>query len=190
MFKNGWKKKLTEKIQKKKKLFIAIALTLAVIGFFNFFSLKKSASSAKAATQTVDVARSFEFPGINNQGKEVSDKIKFKISRVEKTNQVMVQDKTFTARNDKLFLIVNLDLTNDSTTPLNILPGDLVRLTIGDNAETKYAPDLHNNLVPVAAISTRVDRIGFVISQTEKKFKLLVGVIDGKKEEVDITFPS
>src|SRR3989338_5147208 len=109
IFKNGWKKKLAEKIQKKKKLFIAIALVLAVIGFFNFFSLKKSASPAKAAIQTVDVARSFEFPGINSQGKEVSDKIKFNISRVEKTNQVMVQDKTFTAKNDKLFLIINLD---------------------------------------------------------------------------------
>jgi len=85
---------------------------------------------------------------------------------------------------------VNLELTNESTQPLNLLPGDLIRLTIGDNKETKYAPDLHNNLVPVAAISTRVDRVGFVIAENEKNFTLSVGEIDGKKEEVGVGFPS
>ena len=190
IFKNGWKKKPAEKIQKKKKLFIALALILAVIGFFNFFSLKKSSSSAETSVQTMAVGRNFEFPGISSQGKVVSDRIKFKITNAEKTNKVMVQDKTFTARNKKLFLIVNLELTNESTQPLNLLPGDLIRLTIGDNKETKYAPDLHNNLVPVAAISTRVDRVGFVIAENEKNFTLSVGEIDGKKEEVGVGFPS
>ena len=113
-----------------------------------------------------------------------------KIDRIEKTNQVFVSDKTVTAKNNKKFLIVQLELKNDATQTTNLLPGDLIRLTIGGDEDNKFAPDLHNNLVPIAAISTKIDRVGFVIPEMAREFKLYVGEIEGKKEAISVNFPS
>ena len=190
MFKNGWKKKLTEYINRKKKFLIVAAVVIIAFVYLNSPAKKTSGSTNGAKTVTLDVNKNFDFPALNNQGKEVANKIKFNINGVEKTNQVLVKDQIFTAKNNKLFLIVNLDLKNDATIPLNLLPGDLVRLSIESNKDTRYAPDLHNNLVPVAAISTRIDRLGFVIPDNSKNFTLYIGEIEGNKQEISLNFPS
>lgn len=185
------KKRLAEFIQKRKKLLIGIVVVIILLGAVNSYALKKSNSGPpKAMSVALDVGKNYEFVALDNQGKEVKDKIKFKIAKTEKTNQVLVQNQIFTAKNNKLFLIVNLELTNDSTTPLNILPGDLVRMSVDDDKTTKFAPDLHNNLVPVAAISTKLDRLGFVIPDNVNSYTLYIGEIDGKKEEINLVFPS
>jgi hypothetical protein len=101
-----------------------------------------------------------------------------------------VKDQTFTAKNNKTFLIINLELRNDEASVQNIIPGDLVRLAIAGSDDTRFAPDLHNSLVGIAAISTKSDRVGFVIPQEAKNFKLYVGELEGKKEEVKVDFPS
>ena len=190
MFKNGWKKKLTEYVKRKKKFLIAAVAVIAVFTFLNLPARKTKGSINGANTVTASVDKSFEFPGLDNQGRPVKNIIKFKINNVEKTDQVLVKDQVFTAKNNKLFLIVNVDLRNDATVPVNIIPGDLVRLSVGDDRETRYAPDLHNNLVPVSAIATRADRVGFVIPDTARKFILYIGEIEGDKQEVSLDFPS
>lgn len=186
------KKRITEIISQKRKLVAGILVVLLA-----FFLLNKPNSSKNAVGNTaplksvsVKVEKSFDFPALNNQGKQTNNKIKFTIASVEKTNQVLVNDKTFTAKNNKLFLIVNLELKNDSTQTLNILPGDLIRLIYRSDEENKFAPDLHNNLVPIAAISTKFDRVGFVIPDNIKEFKILVGELEGRKESIEISFPS
>lgn len=175
-----------------KKLVITLAIILLLsFGFVSIGRWRGSGANVPAAkTITQQVDKSFDFPAVNNQGKAVTNKIKMKIATAEKTNQVLVKDQTFTAKNNKLFLIVNLELKNDATLPLNILPGDLIRLVVNGDKENKFAPDLHNNLVPVSALSTRIDRVGFVIPDTAKSFKLYIGELEGKKEEVSINFPS
>lgn len=190
MFKNGWKKKFTEYLKRKKRFVIGIVIVLAIFTFVNVSAKKSNGSTSGAKTQTVNIDRNFEFPAINNLAKKVPDKIKVRIKGVEKTNQVLVKDQVFTAKNNKLFLIVNLDLRSDSTLPLNIIPGDLVRLSVEGDKDTRYAPDLHNNLVQVAAISTKVDRVGFVIPDMSKNFILYIGEIEGEKQEISLNFPS
>ncbi|OGG17223.1 hypothetical protein A3D78_07065 [Candidatus Gottesmanbacteria bacterium RIFCSPHIGHO2_02_FULL_39_14] len=190
MFKNGWKKKFKDYITRKKRFLIILVVVLVAFTYLNLSSKKTSGSSNGAKTVTSSVDKSFEFPALDNQGKPLKNIIKFKIYSVEKTNQVLVKDQIFTAKNNKLFLIVNLELKNDATVPVNILPGDVIRLSLDNDKETRYAPDLHNNLVPVAAISTKVDRIGFVIPDTAQKFYLFIGEIEGEKQEVSLDFPS
>lgn len=188
---NKVKKSFWEIIKKRKKLVIGILVILLLFGGSRLLATRKSASGqapAKVATAKVD--KSFDFAALNSQGKPVINKIKLTIADVEKTNQVIVLDKNYTAKNNKLFLIVNLELKNDAAIPLNILPGDLVRLSVGTDEENKFAPDLHNNLVLVSAISTKLDRIGFVIPQEAKNFKIYIGELEGKKEIVDVNFPS
>lgn len=188
---NKVKKSFIEIFKKRKKLFLGLIFILLVLGAYRFFIAPKgSANQPVAKSITVNVDKSFEFTALNNLGKPVYNKIKLTVDTAEKTSQVLVREQTFTAKNNKLFLIVNLEMKNDASIPLNLMPGDLVRLTIGDDEGNKFAPDLHNNLVAISAISTKLDRIGFVIPQEAKKFKLLIGELEGKKETVQVEFPN
>src|SRR3989338_5640105 len=178
-------------ISKKRKLLLVIAaiLLLIIVGEI-FLRARFSGNKEAAKTLSTNVNKSYEFTALDNLGKKTTGKIKLKVTTAEKTNQVLVKDQVYTAKNNKLFLIVNLELRDDATTSLNILPGDVIRLSLDNDKETRYAPDLHNNLVPVAAISTKVDRIGFVIPDTAQKFYLFIGEIEGEKQEVSLDFPS
>jgi hypothetical protein len=156
----------------------------------SFFKTKPVSGINKVVSKNISVDRSFNFSAFNNQGKQATSKIKLKIASVDKTNTVLVKDQSYTAKNNKTFLIVNLELKNDASSPLNIIPGDLVRIAINNDEESKFAPDLHNNTVTVAGISTKLDRLGFVIPEETKNIKIYVGELDGKKEEINISFPS
>jgi hypothetical protein len=187
-----FKKRIVESVTKRKKLFLGLMIVIIILVAVSFGGKRKnSASAGNAKIITAKVEKSFDFAALNNQGKAVfNNKIKLKIVSVEKTNQVLVKDQVYTAKNNKLFLIVNLELKNDATAAYNILPGDLVRLAYNQDEDNKYAPDLHNNMVNVAAISTKTDRIGFVIPDNAKDYKLIVGELEGKKETVMVNFPS
>lgn len=176
--------------KRKKILVVAIILILLI----SFISLRRRSSSAVGESNVqkviVNIENSFEFTALNNQGQPTGDRLKLKITTAEKTNQVLVKDQVFTARNNKLFLILNLEITNSTTLPLNLLTGNLVRLTVGADEQTKYAPDLHNNLVPIAPLSTKIDRLGFVIPDNTKTAKLHIGELEGEKRVIVVNFPS
>jgi len=147
----------------------------------------KSRVEGAAESQTVSLDKKFYFPGLEDTGEEEGT-IEMAITEVEKTDQVMVQDKEYTAKNEKTFLIVNLELKNETTKRLNIFPGDLIRLVVNDEEEKKLAPDLHNNYVPVSPISTKVDRVGFIIDKEFDSLKLQVGELEEEKEVLEIKF--
>jgi len=175
----------------KKNIIFVLAVIIAGLAIYSFVNKKKiPAQASQPKTTVVSVDKSYNFSALNNQGKSNSGKIKLTMSKIEKTNQVLVNSKVYPAVNDKMFLIVNLELKNDSTQTLNIVPGDLVRLMIGSDKDNKFAPDLHNNVVPVAPISTKLDRIGFVIPIADKNFTLYIGELEGKKDEIPIVFPN
>ncbi len=181
---------LVERVKSNKKLYIVVAIIL-VIGIYNFgFPKKNTSGTGIIKTLSVNIGKGYDFAALNNSGKSTGNKIKLTVVSAEKTNQVLVNDKTFTAKNNKLFLILNLELKNIATQPMNILPGDLIRLSYNNDEDNKFAADLHNNLVPVAAISTKLDRVGFVIPEDARNFKIFVGELEGKKEDIEINFPS
>lgn len=186
----NFKQKLVEFVTKKKKLAIGIVFLVLLLVIVGVRRNMRSSNNSSVKSIKVQVNRNFDFIALNNLGKATGSKIKFKMTDAEKTDQVSVKDQTFTAKNNKTFLIINLDLRNDETTVQNILPGDLVRLAISGSEDTRFAPDLHNSLVGIAAISTKTDRVGFVIPNEAKNFKLYVGELEGKKEEVKVDFPS
>ena len=169
---------------------IGLFLLLVIFGIRMLPGKKSTDQTLGAKSLVIAVNKNFEFPAFTAQGRIAPTKIKVAITNAEKTNQVLVKDQTFTAKNNKLFLIVNIDLKNDSTQILNSTPGDLFRLAYADNLDNKYAPDLHNNTIPVAAISTRPDRLGFVVPQDMKEFRLYVGELEAKKEEIVLKFGS
>ena len=184
--------KFIRKIFSSRKRIVFVFLSFVIlIGSLTFVNNRRIAGNSRGITTvSVRVGRSFDFPAINNDGTPSGQRIIFTVSDAEKTDQVIVKDQTFVARNNKMFLIVNLELKNNSTQPLNIVPGDLMRLTYGGDENNRFAADLHNNLVLVAPISTRLDRVGFVIPKDIKKINLYVGELEGRKEVIPIQFPS
>lgn len=176
---------------KRKKLTIGLILLLimAVLAF-NQFNGKKIGANEPTDKEVVTVDSSFEFPALDSQGQPIKDKIKFTVSTAEKTGQVLVKDQVYSSRNQKKFLIINLELKNDVARPVNIFPGNLVRLTYGGDEENRFAPDLHNNLVQTAALSTKLERIGFVVPEQETNFNLYIGEIEGEKEIISVKFNS
>lgn len=187
-----FKNRLWNIILSRKKL--VASLVIVVIGIFllsqPYRRKVENTNIPVSKSITATIAKSFDFPAFNNQGKPSGGKMKFTITNAEKTNQVMVNDKVIPAKNDKLFLILNIELKNDATTSNNIFPGDLIRLAYNTDEENKFAPDLHNNFVSVAALSTKLDRVGFVVPNNAKNFKIYVGELEGKKEAVVVGFPS
>jgi hypothetical protein len=178
-------------LAKRKKLAIGLVAVVLVFSVYRVIAVRgKTQNAVQVKSVTTEINKSFDFSALNNSGKATNTKISMKILSAEKTNQVQVKEQIFAAKNNKMFLIVNLELKNDSTTSQNLSTGDLVRLTISGNEDSKYAPDLHNNLVPISPISTKPDRIGFVIPQEAREFKLYLGEIEGKKDVISITFPS
>lgn len=177
---------------KKVKLIIVLLIIFALI--FSLLKIVKNRTSKQVSSnakvlssvKTLIVNKPFTFPALDNQGKKAGE-IKLTITSAEKNPDVLVKDQVYKAKEGKLFLIVNLELQNDSTGRLNIFPGDLIRLIVGQE-DKKYAPDLHNNVVMVAPISTKIDRIGFVINSDAKNLKLLVGELEKKKTEVPLIF--
>jgi hypothetical protein len=138
-------------------------------------------------SQKIQINKKFTFSGIDDTGKK-KNQLEMTITDVEKTDQVIVQEKTYTSKNEKTFLIVNLELKNDTSGRLNIFPGDLIRLVVNDNNQKLFAPDLHNNYVLVAPISTKIDRVGFVIDKSAQDLKLQVGEVEGEKEVISLNF--
>ena len=180
-----------KKINLKKMAVIVVVFLLILFGASKIVSKIRN-PQAKNQTQTnslskkITLNKSFEFLALDSSA-DAEEKIQMTLTTAEITNEVLVQDKTFRSKDDKAFLIVNLELKNDNEKQLNLFPGDLVRLTVGGE-DKKFAPDLHNNVVLIRPISTKIDRLGFVIQAGAKDLKLLVGAVDAKKETVPLNF--
>ena len=168
-------------------ILLAVFIIVPKLGIIKSKSNKTSTTQSQVQTQTITIDKKFTFSGLDDTGKKKGE-IELKITTAEKTDQVIVQDKTYASKNDKTFLIINLELKNDSAKKLNINTGDLTRLVVNDQNETKFAPDLHNNYVLVAALSTKIDRLGFVIDKNAQGLKLLIGELESDKEEIKLDF--
>lgn len=133
------------------------------------------------------VNREFEFPLKNSKGEEVS-KIKYTIESVELRKEILLKGKKATAVDGRIFFIVNVKIANEFNQTIEINSKDYLRLVIGNNEKEQLAADIHNDPVKVQPISTKYTRLGFPVNDSDKKFKLKVGEINGTKVDIDVTF--
>ena len=134
----------------------------------------------------VNLDKNFTFTATDSKGKESSE-VDFRITKAEKTKEVLIQGRPANAKGDKAFLVLHIEIDNSETQPLYIAPVDMLRL-IGEG-DKKFAPDIHSKTVEIQPISTKITRVGFVIPQTQNEFKLLVGELEGDKSELEIKLP-
>lgn len=130
--------------------------------------------------------KNFQFPLNNAAGQQVSQ-IQYTIQSAELDNQIVVQGQVATAVQGRVFLILNLAVTNNYDKSVQLNTRDYVRLVINNSAQ-KLAADIHNDPVDVEPISTKYTRLGFPIDSNYKSLTLQVGQITGPKQTIQLNF--
>ena len=83
-------------------------------------------------------------------------------------------------------MIINLKIINDLNSCVQINTKDYVRLSLNGDKNVWLAPDIHNDPVEVQAISTKLTRVGFAISTSDKNIILRIGEINGAKTDIPV----
>lgn len=173
-----------------------MVIALIAVGIFAYTKLQgsdpKTLVSGVASSQTdfspqiqSSLNKKFEVPIRNASSKETGEKLAITITTIDRSKKILIQGKPATARDTKSFLILNLEIENSTSNQLTIRPVDFIRLQ--DEQDRSFAPDVHNEEVKAEPISIKKTRVGFVIDETQRAFKFLIGEINGEKETVEVT---
>ncbi len=141
-------------------------------------------TSSSSVQSSVGVNRRFEVPIKTKEGSETGEKLIITITNIDKTDNILIQNKPAKTKEGKTFLVINMEIQNDTKKQLKVKPVDMVRL-VGEDMRN-YAPDVHNNEVNVEAVSLRKTRVGYVVNKGQTKFKLLIGEVRGSQETIEI----
>lgn len=177
----------------KKTLFLLVAGAILVIGGFYWGKSKNSISPSspsqkeieELATPTLEqeIDKVFTFQASKDEEEEVS--FQFNLTKAKKVKLVTTQGEPIGAGVDKEFLVLSLEINNGTSSILNVNSQNYIRLVDG---EKKYAPDFYNGVIEVPALSVKKDEVAFVVPAEKKEFNLLIGPIDGEKEQFEINF--
>lgn len=164
-----------------KLLFFAIVAIFAIIGIYNIFFTSDKPSSSKV----LSVNQEFEVVARTKDGKLTNGKLGIDITGAQKSSTLLVQGQRVIARNGKIFLVLNMELSNPYKVPLYNYPVDNFRLLAADGK--KYAPTAHQGNVEIRPESTKTSNVGFVVPGDQSKFKVEVGDLNSEKTILEFT---
>lgn len=189
------RKSIASKLSTYKKPLIGIAVVVVVLVLavrFNPFGGGDTSSVAgaskiviKDAVATQDLNREFKFPLKDEKG-SVLGEVKYVVENAELRDEIVVKGKKASAVAGRVFLVLNLKVTNDTNQTISMNTKDYVRLFINGNDNEPLSPSIHNDPVVVDAISVKSTRIGFAINESDKQLKVKIGEIQGEKTEVTL----
>ena len=171
------------------KRVVLLFAAVAVLAIGAFFLLKKSPSnqqSFKLETTATAINRNWEFPATDRNGTATTTKLTFAVTNLEKTNQIYVKNKPIRTTADKRFLVVSLELKNDTDKRVYFYSSDYARLVAGDGK--KFEADFKNPRFEVAPFSTKKDKLAFLIANDGKPLELQIGEIAGTKDTIPVKF--
>lgn len=177
-----------EKFFSLSKLLLGLGLGLTIlIAFFLTKDFKNSKiSQFKPATKEVFLNRKWEFSTLDKNGFLLEkQKNTFNLLSAQKTNQIYVKNKPVRTTPENAFLVLNLELKNETDKRVYFYSSDLVRLFVGEN---KFEADFKNPRLEIAPFSTKKDKLVFLVSAREDNFQIQIGEITGNKETVSIKF--
>lgn len=128
--------------------------------------------------------KTFDFIGRDQNGNSTADNLSLTFTTASKKDSVTIQGQKAAAKDGKIFLVLEVQIKNDSQQVLYLLPVDLIRLVMDES--TKMAPSVHQGMVEVRPVSTKFSNLGFVVDAGQKEFKFEVGEVDGEKQEMMI----
>lgn len=179
-------------INKKYLIWAGVIIGALIVILIGLKVMSSSASSSNSQAQVstlekTDIKRNFDFPILDDKGKEVG-KISYELTSAELDKNILVQGKFATAVKGKLFFVVNIKLTNNQDKGISINTKDYLRLSVNGDTKELLAPSLHNDPVTVQPISIQYSRLGFVVTTEDENFVLQVGEIKGSKQKIEVNF--
>lgn len=151
--------------------------------------LKRSSQKAtpfQLETKSSQANKTWTFAATDRAGTAIPAKLTFIVTTVEKTNQIYVKNKPIRTTADKRFLVVSLELKNDTDKRVYFYSSDFVRLAAADGK--KFEADFKNPRFEVAPFSTKKDKLAFLVDADQKSFDLQIGEVAGTRESLPIQF--
>lgn len=182
----------------KKFFYLLVGLLIIIILGYKVVSYNKAKSAknpdpksiVSETKQKVTLNKEFEFKVsvLNDQGQVLAKqgKIKFVISEAELKKDIKVKGEERKANSGQNYLILRLELQNDSSDRLAIISNKYIRLIGSDNK--KYSPDFHNAMVAIDPLSVRRDLVAYIVNEDSKNFTFQVGELEGTKQSIEIAF--
>lgn len=125
----------------------------------------------------------FSFPVPNTQS-ELARGIDYRLVDYEISDEIVVAGETATAVPGRAFLVVNIEVTNNTGFDIDVDSSDYVRLVLDGDDGAPVAADVHNDPLSIPPRATRKARLGFAIDEEESGFILSVGASDTGRELV------
>lgn len=132
-----------------------------------------------------DLDRLFSYPILDDQG-EVIAEFTYSIKAYEITKEVVINGRRALITDDKIVLVFDVEINNETNKAFNIMSADYLRLSV--NGEDKWiASEVNSDPVEVRPESTKNTRVGFTILESDSNLRLQVGEVDGEKEIINIS---
>ena len=146
-------------------------------------------TASQGVVSTIKLDKKFVFPLKDDKGKEVGT-FDYLIQSADLQKQIIVKGQRASAIEGRVFLILNLKITNNLKQAIQLNTRDYLRLIVTSNKDEQLALDIHNDPVEVQAISTKYTRVGIALNESDAKklIQLKVGEIDGEKQTVELNF--
>lgn len=168
------------------KNWLVAAGVLLLVVIATFFIISGSDPDEITNRPTVDINKSYEIIARTEERQRTTGRFTLTVTDAQFADSILVQGKRARPVKGKVFLVLNMEITNPHKVPLYAFPVDLFRLVRSDGK--KFAPSTHQGGVQVRPEATKKSNVAFVIFPSEKKFKIEMGDVNEPKETLEITF--
>jgi len=164
---------------------VVIAAALILIG--NFVARRNNSNAdIQQIGSPVSLQYDISIPAQNADGDTVNRDLRIKITDAQRQKRVLVKGNWVRAREGKVFIVVNMDVTNETRAILYGNPVDWARLVEDD--VKKVAPSVHQGDLEIRPQSTKVTNIAFIVDENRTSATLELGRIWGLEDTIDIEF--
>lgn len=175
-------KKVWSAVASPRRILLTILIVFAIVGVIAIFN---SARGTSTVSKILPLNQKFDVVAKTQDGKTTNGKLNIQLTGAQKATSMLVQGSNVVVHNNKIFLIINMDITNPYMVPLYTYPVDSFRLVASDGK--KYAPTTHQGNVEIRPESTKTSNVGFVVPMDEKRFKVEVGDLNADKTTLEFS---
>lgn len=165
-----------------------IVVIVAVVVLIGNFVARRNNSNAdiQQIGSPVSLQYDISIPAQNADGDTVNRDLKIKINDAQRQKRVLVKGNWVRAREGKIFIVVNMDVTNETRAILYGNPVDWARLVEDD--VKKVAPSVHQGDLEIRPQSTKVTNIAFIVDENRSSATVELGRIWGLEDTINIEF--
>jgi hypothetical protein len=110
--------------------------------------------------------------------------IDYKLVSYEFRNEIVAGGKLANSIDGREFLIITLEIKNNSENTIDINSRDYLRLSV--NNDSWLSPEVHNDPVVIQPLSTKITRVGFIVNTTDDNFSLKLSEIGEEGKTINL----